>query len=97
MLLLKVKKKHPIEIFYKQKFDGLSPSKMPCRCTGVRRDKCKCVLETAYPLRVNTSNIILVGHSTDNTNELYKKQSNRSIALRILEGLYEKCAEYNLR
>ncbi|XP_030020794.2 uncharacterized protein LOC115440567 [Manduca sexta] len=67
---------------------------MPCRCTGVKLNKCKCVLDTVYPLRSEGSNLVLVRNDSDC---LQHRLARRGILYRLLECMYGKCAEYNLR
>lgn len=70
----------------------------PCKCTGIRVDKCKCkVVGTSY--RGNESGSVVLLTQSNSLCRLLnlKDKAKPNIIVRILENVYETCAGYNLR
>ncbi|XP_028163719.1 uncharacterized protein LOC114355208 [Ostrinia furnacalis] len=71
---------------------------MPCKCSGVRYDKCKCrFLGTGFQMPNGANSRVMILAQKESSCCIHSSRPKRNIFIRVFECVYERCAGYNLR
>ncbi|KAL0902088.1 hypothetical protein ABMA27_000041 [Loxostege sticticalis] len=73
---------------------------MPCRCSGIRYDKCSCrLVGTTFqvPNGADSSRVMILAQNESACCVHSLEKPRRNLFIRVFEFVYERCAGYNLR